>query len=135
MGGPPSGSDQVVRSTKHVLLAFQSSLIMACPKYLTNAFARQKHCFQKRKTHRHYTHNAFIAFGYKKRLPLYKHSVPKHSGCANDYKPRTFNKIDVQENVIGHQVNTFQMCPDRVLIQSISTPIKNAVTYLKPANI
>ena len=65
-GGPPSGSDQVLRSTKHVSLVFQSSLMMAYLEYLTNAFARQKQCFQKRKTHRHYTHNAFIAFGYQK---------------------------------------------------------------------
>ena len=37
--------------------------------------------FQKCKTHRHYTHNAFIAFGNTIRFPLNEDIAPMPSGC------------------------------------------------------
>ena len=45
----------------------------------------------------------------KTQLPLDENSVSIPSGSAKDYKPRTFDLIDLQEGVLEHQLNTFQM--------------------------
>ena len=113
-GGPPSGGRQVVRSTKQVLLAFRISAAWSPQNAL------QMLSLDKNNVSRHAERSGSTLtmlsqlLAFKRRLPFDKNSVSMVSKREKDYKPCKFDLIDLQEGLLEHQLNTFQMCPDGV---------------------
>ena len=133
-GGLPSGGNQVVRSTKHVLLTFQSSLMMACPKYPHERFRSAKTVFSETQNaqalHSQCFHNFWRS---KDGFRSAKIMFPCLRHAQTTINLVRLNQIHFQESSIRHQVDTFQMCPDGVSGCN-SVPLIKNIALVKQMN-
>jgi len=113
-GVRPSGSHQVVRSTKRVLLTFRRSA--ACsPKIPHERFRSTKTMFPESQNAQALHSQCFHSFWRSKDgFRSTKIVFACLRNAQNSINPLRFNQIDLQESLLEHQLNTFQMCPDGV---------------------